>query len=414
MKVNHPKYRKTGACLIFMALVALSFSAMAPSPSGEKSAARDAFPKLSPPKTPVRALQIMDLDCGSWQEVDARLDEFRAAGVKAIILRVFHNENDGFYRFVKPRYKRGVYFKTRYAPVVADVLGPMCELAHSKGIMVLAWMTTRYANYGMEGDEHLRCMAWSFEKKGPELRRGYSPLLPEAQDRMAAIWSDMAKYPIDGVLIQDDLILKHTEGMNLKARQLYKKATGKDADPDKFYGKVRKEGGRWLVGEYTKDFERWARWKNSQLLLLAERLRRTVQQKRPNRPVGMNLFYETATSPVNALRWYSQDMDATISSDLDFYAFMFYHRQMADELRIPREDAVELIDEALTDLVGKVDHPQRIWVKVQSVDWDTGTRIPHAEMAEVMGVARRHGPLGLVVIPAKRSLNLTSLEEIYR
>lgn len=377
-------------------------------------AATPAVGKLTPPARPLRALQVISFDCNTWAEVGRRLDEIREAGVQAIILRVFHNEGDGYYKFIKPEASRGVYFQTGQCPMVADVLGPVCEMAHRRGIAVIAWMTTRYADYGHEGESSLRCMAWDFESGAAKERKGYCPLLPEIHERLAALFTDLARYPIDGVMLQDDLMLKHTEGMNPAARKLYEKHTGRPADPSRFYRDVRVEGGRMVVGEYTDEFRAWCRWKNAGMLALAERLRSAVHSRRPNKPFGLNIYYETMTSPDKALAWYSQDLDATIASDLDFYALMLYHRQMSDELRLSRKQVLGLIDEALLDLAGRVDFTQRIWVKVQCVDWDTGTRIPHDEMAELFGRARRHGPVGLVVVPTPRSLDLVALKESFR
>ncbi len=369
--------------------------------------------KLVPPEEPVRGLQLMDLDCRTWQEVEKRVAELSTSGANALIIRVFQDPGDKYYSFIKPKYDRGVYFKTQGVPVVADVLGPMCRIAHQNGLAIIAWMTTRYANYGREDDNRLRCMAWDFEKSDFVKRKGYSPLLPEVQKRLAALYTDLAKYPIDGVLIQDDLMLKHTEGMNPEARRLFYRETGKAADPDRFFKKVRKEGGRWLVGEYTEEFEHWCRWKSGVMVRLAERVRRAVHSRRPYKPVGINVFYETVTDPKKAVWWFSQDIDAIISSDLDFYAVMFYHRQMSSELRMPREEVYDLIARSLGRLHKKVDRAQRVWVKAQSVDWETGARLPHAEIAQVLDRAKETGPFGMVAVPVHRSLDLSGLRKTF-
>ncbi|HUT53844.1 MAG TPA: poly-beta-1,6-N-acetyl-D-glucosamine N-deacetylase PgaB [bacterium] len=383
-------------------------------PAAPKAAAH-ASGKLTPPARPLRAVQVMEFECATWDEVDKRLDEFKAAGVQAVILRVFHNQDDGYYRMINPAAPAGVYFQTSAAPVVADVLGPVIQMAHKKGLWVIAWMTTRYADYGHERESALPCMAWDFGKKAAVPARGQSPLLPEVQDRVAAIFADLARYPIDGVLLQDDLVLRHTEDMGPRARELYKKATGRDADPALFYRNVHKTaGGKYAVGGYTDAFYEWKRWQNRELLRFAERLRRTVQALRPHVPVGMNLHYEALTDPDHALPWYAQSLDATLDSDLDFYSLMLYHRQMQKELHLSRKAVFDLIDGALTSLLSRVDFPQRVWVKAQSVDWDTGARIPAAELTELLIRARGHGPVGLVVIPAKKSLDLAALKGIYQ
>ena len=85
-------------------------------------------------------------------------------GVDAIILRVFHNSFDrGF--FTKERTSGGgVYFKTSRAPVKADLLSLAVEEARRNGIKIFAWMTTRYADYGIEERDELACRGYDIEK----------------------------------------------------------------------------------------------------------------------------------------------------------------------------------------------------------------------------------------------------------
>lgn len=378
--------------------------------------------KLTPPATPVRAVQFLNLDCRTWAEVGERLDTLKAAGVLTVIFRVFHNEGDGFYGFITPAAPSGVYFKTAQCPVVADLLGQICDLSHQRGMRVIAWMTTRYADYGRENADYyyrheheaaLRCMAWDFGKREAVLSKGYSPLLSEVQDRLAALFADLANYPIDGVMLQDDLILHYNEDLSPQARALYKKATGREADPARFYREVRAEAdGRYRVGEYSDEFREWRRWERDELLALAVRLRAVVHQVRPRAPFGLNLYYETLTAPDRALEWYAQDLEATLAADLDFYALMLYHRQMETELNLPRDKVFALIEERLACLLPRLDFPARAFVKLQTSDWDTRAPVPAAELAELIGRVRTRGPVSLCLVANGQPLPADVLQSL--
>ena len=398
-------------------LLALILVGVGSEPPAGKSAgaSRVAGPlKLTPPPSPVRGVQVLTLDCRDWDEVDQRLAEFKAGGVKVVIVRVFHNPGDRHYPFIRPAHPSGVYFQTSASPVVADALGPILKLAHRRGLKVVAWMTTRYADYGREDELELRAMSWDFEKKQTVPARGYCPLLPEVHDRLSAVYSDLARYPIDGVLIQDDLVYRHLEGMNPRARALYEQATGRKADPDLFFKQATKIGpGRYRVGQYTEEFHKWRRWQNAGLVLLAERLRNQVQAVRPGTPVGINIYYETVTAPDNAMTWFAQDMEALLQSNLDFYALMLYHRQMMSELNLSKNQVFALIERAVDALAVRADHQQRIWVKLQTVDWNSGARIPAAEVAELAARVEKIGPVGIILMPTPKSLDETALKEIF-
>ena len=55
----------------------------------------------------------------------------------------------GSINLLTPSHEEGVYFKTEYAPVVDDLLGKLAEIVHRNGLEIFAWMTTRYASYGL-------------------------------------------------------------------------------------------------------------------------------------------------------------------------------------------------------------------------------------------------------------------------
>ena len=108
------------------------------------------------------------------------MKELKNAGVNTIIFRVFQNKGDRGYKFVTARHEEGVYFKTENAPVVDDILGKVAEMVHRNGLEIFAWMTTRYAQYGLEASPEYRCVKYDFETKKMERARG----LPLKLDRI--------------------------------------------------------------------------------------------------------------------------------------------------------------------------------------------------------------------------------------
>jgi poly-beta-1,6-N-acetyl-D-glucosamine N-deacetylase len=391
--------------LIVLALALIAPAAASPPAPGGK---------LQPPAQPMRALQVMNLDCATPAELDLRLAGFKKAGAQAVILRVFHYPGDPYYPFIRPAAKSGVYFKTAAAPVVGDALGLVCERAHQQGLRVIAWMTTRNVELAGAIEPGLRCQEYDFGRKKIVPGRGLSVLLPEVQDRLITVYRDLGRYPIDGVLLQDDLMLRHHEDFNPAVIERYRQATGRTAAPARFFRNPHRTRSGWLAVGYTPEFEAWRRWQNRELLALAERLRAAVQAGRPGVPVGLNLYYETLTRPQYALEWYAQDLDATLASGLDYYALMLYHRQMEQEMRLTRTRTFDLITAALGRLVSRVDCPQRIWVKVQAVDWNTGDAIPSSELSELLRRARGQGQVGLVITPATRGLDLKAVSENFK
>jgi biofilm PGA synthesis lipoprotein PgaB len=368
--------------------------------------------KLRP--EPVRAVQVLSLDCSSWAQVEDRLKRFHEAGVNTVIVRVFQNPGDILYEFARPRSAVGVYFQTDEAPVVDDILGPLCTLAHRNDLELFAWMTTRYTDYGMEDRTELFCRAYDLGRKEYVRARGLSVILPEVKTRLVRLYRDMARYPIDGILVQDDLILRHNEDFNPRVMRIYQLSTGKESLPSRFYqGIYRDYRGRFLVQEYTPDFWAWARWKRDRLLDVADELRRVALAQRPELKFGINFYYETATDPEHGLAWFSQELEAAALRNYDFYAIMLYHRQMQKELGLSKARCQSLLKEGAQYACKVVGNPGKVLLKMQTVDWDRGVRIPNSEMSEVFSVLKQEPRTGWALIPAGPGLDLTWVSQQY-
>ena len=123
----------------------------------------------------------------------------------------------------------------------------------------------------------------------------------ETIERLEGLYSDLASYDIDGILFQDDLILKHNEGFGPRAEALYRQDTGRRLNAKGLY--VIQGNGRVA---YTAEFWKWASWKNTRLLYVAGRLKDAVRAKNPDVKFAINMMYESVTNPRSALAWFSQ------------------------------------------------------------------------------------------------------------
>src|SRR3990172_1976779 len=216
--------------------------------------------------TPMRAVQIALFEGKDYKEVDNEIGRLKASGIDTIILRVFHNKDDRFYPFINPKSKAGVYFKTKESLVVEDVLGPVLDMAHKKGLKVFAWMTTRYADYGLEDKKDLGCKAYDFSTQNIVPCKGLDLFNEDAVAHLERLFYDLALYPIDGILFQDDLVLKHHEGFGPYSEILYKKDTGERLVPGELYSDGVGGERNYLNPLYTPVFWKWAAWKNKRLL----------------------------------------------------------------------------------------------------------------------------------------------------
>jgi biofilm PGA synthesis lipoprotein PgaB len=329
-----------------------------------------------------------------------------------IILRVFHNRNDRFYPFVKSgklNNASGVYFNTIHSPVIEDILGPVLALAHKKGLKVFAWMTTRYANYGLENKNDLGCKAYDFSTKDIVPCKGLDLFNKDAVAHLEGLFNDLSAYPLDGILFQDDLVLRHNEGFGPYAQSLFERDNGRRFAADELYSDVSENGGGGYTAGYTDEFWRWAAWKNKRLLHVAKRIRAAVKNKRTDVKFVINLMYESISNPPYAMAWLSQSLDEAVKQGFDYYAIMAYHQQMQGELKKEQYEIYSLIERMTAEAVRLVGEPHRVLMKLQTIDWDTSMPLSGREVINLARKIQEAGNISLAVVPYRKDFPFEEL-----
>jgi len=384
-----------------------------------KERLKEKTPALPPPSEPVvqrpfpnekRAkrricVQASYLEGKTLEEVEKRMKGLKNAGVDTVILRVFQNRGDRPYPFVTGKREEGVYFKTEFAPVVDDVLGKLTEIVHRNGLEIFAWMTTRYANYGLEGSPEYRCAKYNFETKKMEMARGFNLYHPDVLNRLENLFRDLGRYPIDGILFQDDLILRHDEDFSPEASKAFLKEFGYSPDPGIFYvDPYRSDSGKYYVKGYTDRFWVWANWKNRWLMNVAKRLMEASRESNPNLQFAINLYFESVLNDLNGLAWFSQTLSGALRNNFDYYAVMAYHRQAMKDRNIEAGEAIGLMAEATRKATEGVGDPSKVLMKVWILDWKNNGAIssnlaPKKEIEDTLTAILNRGKVSLAFVP---------------
>ena len=357
-------------------------------------------------------VQVSNFEGRSLEELEKKVRELKNAGVNTILFRVFQNKGDRLYKFVTARHEEGVYFKTEYAPVVDDILGSVAEIVHRNGLEIFAWITTRYANYGFEGPPEYRCRSYNFETKKLEVARGFNLFHPEVLKRLEGLFRDLGRNPVDGILFQDDLILKHNEDFGTEANKAFLKEFGYKPHPDLFYlHPYRSESGKYFVKGYTDRFMSWANWKNRWLMNVAKQLMEAARESNPNLQFAINLYFEAVINDSKGMVWFSQSLSEALEKDFDYYAVMAYHRQAMEDLKIDLKEAIDLMGEATEKAVETVGDPSRVLMKVWILDWKKSEVLPKQEMEEVLTAILNRGEVSLAFVPYVDRSPVGSLKE---
>ena len=376
---------------------------------------------IYPHDNPINAVQILWMNCRNFDEVEKSIYKLKMAGVNTLIIRVFQNRYDRFYPFANPPSppftkggmgRSGVYFNTSYAPVIDDILGKLVEIAHRNNIKIFAWMTTRDSSWLIE--EHPDFLESIYDFKNGAIVKGerLNIFNPEVIERLKGVYRDLARYDIDGILFQDDLVLRHTEGYSNEARSLFKRDTGISADPATMYKNIYQKDGRYYVSSYTPFFWKWSEWKSKRLSHTASEIMSAAKEVNPDLKFAINLYYETVSSPRDALAWLSQNIDELINHKFDYYAVMAYHRQMKRELGLPDKKIYEILSMMTDSIIDKVG-TSKILMKVQVMDWDTQLSIPEDEIETAINSIKNGRDINLSFVPVTEDTPLNIIEKAF-
>jgi biofilm PGA synthesis lipoprotein PgaB len=212
---------------------------------------------------------------------------------------------------------------------------------------------------------------------------------PVVRRRLAALFRDLARADIDGVLFQDDLVLKAGDGFSPGAIGAYLEESGTAVSPALLFDRHAGADAAAIFSPafYREAFWPWAAWKNRALLDLAQELMAAAREVRPGLRFALNLYYETVLNPRLALAWYAQDLGVARSRPFDYFSLMSYHRQIGRELSYTPDDAIAALGVLSRQAAAVAGIPARVIIKVQSLDWVTQSLIPAPEFDRALGAA---------------------------
>jgi biofilm PGA synthesis lipoprotein PgaB len=373
-------------------------------PEGQKPSTQEAPPSTQqqqPPTAPamvptqgvsarpLRLAQVFRLP--EPEALDSFLDALKTAGFDTIAVRAFHHPGDRYHGGVREEtaaaQKTGVYYDSALAPVVANVLLPAMQRMHEKGFQVWAWMPTRGAGWDFPNKRDMLEYRYNFRTRQMERGDGLDIFHPSVDSYLRALYGEMAHaLPLDGVLLQDDLVLRHDTGFGPYVEMAYFEAAGRSLRPGDLYASVDLRGERPVV-RYTGAFYEWKKFQAGRILSLALSLREEVRAARPSAVMALNVYYDSVLMPENGLAWLAQDVENWAKSPMEYFAVMAYHRQIQSELKLSSAvDVMACLAEMRRHSERWFGNGARLLWKLQAKDWESGAFVPAVEIQSMKKV----------------------------
>ncbi len=309
----------------------------------------------------INGVQVFVMDTAYLSDYNKFFKELKEQGVNTAFFRVFHNRGDRPHLGLDIKCDSGVYFKTKEICTVADILGDIVKAAHKNDISLYAWMATRSITELKERDRSL-----SFSPDGGTVE-GYGANIfkKDIRDSLIKIFKDLAKYNIDGILVQDDFIVKYNEGADNHTLDLFKADTGFSPATSIFFDKIKEYNGKKVFSGYNDIFYIWSLWKNEYLINLLRDLKVAVRKENKDIKLAVNIYYETPLYREKGLAWYSQTISGLLSVPVDYVAVMGYIDQISNELEMSYEETVTYILDIAKTSIDQIPFSNRVIMKLQ-------------------------------------------------
>ncbi|MBI2570647.1 MAG: hypothetical protein HYV63_26895 [Candidatus Schekmanbacteria bacterium] len=392
---------------------------------GSSSAVGDSVASVAPgrgfgsPDTPprLRGVQVLRFGTRNRHELGELMSRWARAGIDTIIVRVFQNSGDRPLLSGPPPPRApalGVYFRSETAPTVDDVLGEILPMAATRGLAVYAWMTTRYLDWLTVRRPELRERVYDPDTGSLGQAPGACIFEPAVRAHLVALYRELAAYPIQGILLQDDLVLRQREGLAPAALGAFSDAVGHPVTPGSLFGAFQGLGGdRHHLAKEGPSYAAWIDFKVRSLLDLASLLMRQARAVRPELRFISNLYYETLSAPANGRQWVAQDALAAKARAFDYLAFMTYHRQIADELGLGEAATLSMLTRMAAQAQAAIGDPNRVVLKLQTSDWRDHASVPVAELRRVMAALGSAGTTSLIYVPHEPDAPIEAIGSLF-
>lgn len=321
------------------------------------------------------------------RNLGAVLDRVRSMKINTVYLQAYADpDGDGN--------AEALYFPNRHLPVRADLFNRVAwQLKTRTGVKVYAWMPVMaYQENNIPPEWYVQEWRDDRAQQARHVYRRLSPFRPEVRRFVGEIYEDLAKYcAFDGILFHDDGLLSDYEDVSAEALA--------------YAGTVWNLPGDFAALHGTPSTRlAWARGKTELLGQFTDELAARVRLSRPDIRTARNLYALPLLFP-DSEEWYAQS----------FPSFLRHYDYVAVEA-MPFMEKAENPDDWLAELVKKAAaHPgglERTVFELQSVDWNSGQKIPSPVFFAQMGLLTRLGARHIGYYPDNVFENQPPIEDL--
>lgn len=282
-------------------------------------------------------------------------------GIDKVIIRSFKNNHP----------QGGLYFRNSIFKVIYPYLDELAvQLADNGSTVDLwAWMISRRFDWTHENRffdyQYTEGKNGSDDAKR-ELVKKFDLFNPDAIKKIISVYKELAQKKIQGILIQDDLFIRQNEGFSNWGKAYFATITDLPFREN------------LVLSKDTPYSQNWNRLKINQINKVLRQIIAASKEVNPDIKVGMNIYYETPFFIDRSEKWYSHNLREILLTGIDYIYLMSYHRQIKKEMKQSDSQNKMLFKQIVASAFAVCQ--EKLVVKLQLKDWDTGELIPVEEL----------------------------------
>jgi len=288
-------------------------------------------------------------------------NKIKRYGVDRVIFRTFQNQNSG----------KGLLFGNSLYKIIELFLDNLIlknKVSKNLGQVpdIYAWFITRNFNW----TKKIGLFDYKFYNGELKLVKKYDLFNERAVNEIIAVYKELAAKEIDGILIQDDFIIRFNEGMSELGTREFEKVTGVPANIQKMVKK-----GNFYNTE-------WVKIKKRKIIEVLGRIIKAVKGINSKIKIGMNVYYETPVFIEKAEQWYSHNLRELTNCDLDYIYLMAYQMQIKNEMNLSDDENKKLFKQIVEEAFNIAG--DKLIVKLQVYNWKNSNRVLKKDMIDYL------------------------------
>jgi len=274
-------------------------------------------------------------------------------------------------------------------------------LAHKTRLKIYVAVLTRRDTDLLSSHPQWEDRRYDLESRSLRTDAALNLFRPDVVAHLVSTVQNIARYSVDGILMDEDFTYEDTDGMSREVFAAYQKKYEKEPVPKKLFASVQKTGASYHVAEYGEGFENLMRMKLDRLGEVFKALKDASRSENKDIQFGVPLRFSGYENILGTLPHYTRIVHAFKRADPDFYWIVIPHR---DKYGLSYKQGMESIARAAKIIATAVEDRDKAVVVISMMNKD-GRLLAYTELEEATDMVRMNG-ISTVVYRVKKNLAL--------